>query len=50
MNIMHSNDAHTNLHAIVIGCYMITMRHLLALQQMYHSGFALSIISFYVNL
>lgn len=27
MNIMQSNDAHTNLHAIVIGCYMITMRH-----------------------
>lgn len=34
MNIMQSNDAHTNLHAIVVGWYVITMRLLLALQQM----------------
>ncbi len=34
MNIMHSNDAHTNLRAMVIGWCVITMKHLLALQQM----------------
>lgn len=38
MNIMHSNDAHANLHARVMGYSVITKKHLLVLHQMQESG------------
>lgn len=38
MNIMHSTDARANLHARVMGCSVITKKHLLVLRQMQESG------------